>query len=206
MRTEVKFSGTYTQLRKIISQQAAQRAFPTRKINSIYFDTPVHDDFVDSEEGTVPRQKTRLRWYGSSTIPLVFAGALETKSTLPNHREKTAVRVEQSNAEELLDLVNSIRHKRMQPVVMVSYVREYFINPTGHRFTLDRAIQYVGVNRLFRATHTEKDRANILELKVPVDVDDSSVTSEFADLRTRFSKYCEAIKALAVAHPKAAMG
>ena len=60
MRNEVKFIGDYTQLRKIISEQSASRAYPTRSINSIYFDTRDMDDFNDSEEGSVPRQKTRL--------------------------------------------------------------------------------------------------------------------------------------------------
>ena len=88
MRNEIKFKGSYGQLRKIINAQSAQRTFPNRTINSLYFDTASLNDYHDSEEGTVPRQKIRLRWYGASRFEGVMKGTLEKKKTLSNHREK----------------------------------------------------------------------------------------------------------------------
>lgn len=196
MRNEVKFIGDYTQLRKIISEQSASRAYPTRSINSIYFDTRDMDDFNDSEEGSVPRQKTRLRWYGSRMIRTRLSGALENKSTLSNHREKDSFRVSDLEQEPLVDLISSVRKTKMIPVALISYIREYFMTPSGLRFTLDRHIQYAATDKYFRVTRTERDYSNVLELKVPVDVDYSVATSNFADLRTRFSKYCEAVRRL----------
>ncbi|NKB44363.1 MAG: VTC domain-containing protein [Alphaproteobacteria bacterium] len=196
MRNEIKFSGGYAQLRKIISEQAASRAYSTRSINSIYFDTRDLDDFNDSEEGSVPRQKTRLRWYGTSAIRKLLSGAVENKSTLANHREKDSFRVTDIEQAPLIDLISSVRKTDVIPVALVSYVREYFATASGLRFTLDRHIKYAATDRFFNVTRTERDYANILELKAPVDVDYSSATKNFADLRTRFSKYCEAVRRL----------
>lgn len=196
MRNEIKFIGDYTQLRKIIGEQSASRAFPTRSINSIYFDTRELDDFNDSEEGSVPRQKTRLRWYGSRKIRKHLSGAVESKSTLSNHREKESFRITDMDQESLIDLISNVRKAKMIPVALVSYVREYFKTASGLRFTLDRHIQYAATDKYYRVTRTERDYSNVLELKVPVDVDYSAKTNEFADLRTRFSKYCEAVRRL----------
>lgn len=196
MRNEIKFTGNHGQLRKVISRQAASRAYPTRVINSIYFDTPDFDDYNDSEEGSVPRRKTRLRWYGKGIIPLVLSGSLEDKSTHANHRDKSAFRIREISHEKLVELVNSIRRTTMRPVVLVSYVREYFATAGGLRFTLDRQIEYTALNRHFGSTRVQRDYTNVLELKVPLDVDYSHATKEYSDLRTRFSKYCQAVSVL----------
>ena len=37
--------------------------YEPRKINSLYFDTLSLQSFSDSEEGTLPRKKIRVRWY-----------------------------------------------------------------------------------------------------------------------------------------------
>ena len=83
MRNEIKFKGSYEQLRKIINSQSAQRTFPNRTINSLYFDTASLNDYHDSEEGTVPRKKIRVRWYGASRFEGVATGTLETKKPYP---------------------------------------------------------------------------------------------------------------------------
>lgn len=191
MRNEIKFTGNHGELRKVISRHAVSRAYPTRVINSIYFDTSDLDDYNDSEEGSVPRRKTRLRWYGKTTIPLVLSSLLEDKSTFANHRDKSTFRISERGHEKIVELVTSIR-----PVVLVSYVREYFATAGGLRFTLDRQIEYTSLNRHFGSTRVQRDYTNVLELKVPLDVDYSYATKEYSDLRTRFSKYCQAVSAL----------
>ena len=45
-----------------------KRIYEDRQINSIYFDNNDKDSFFDSEEGTVPRKKIRLRYYGSENL------------------------------------------------------------------------------------------------------------------------------------------
>ena len=194
MRNEIKFKGSYEQLRKIINSQSAQRTFPNRTINSLYFDTASLNDYHDSEEGTVPRKKIRVRWYGTSRFEGVATGTLETKKTLSNHREKTSVSIKGITQEEILSLVNNLRGEKLIPVVVVTYQRQYFQNTKHHRFTLDSKIVYSNISRTFKYLNRTFDYTNILELKINTNIDSSIAMNDYADLQTRFSKYCEAVK------------
>jgi len=194
MRNEIKFKGSYEQLRKIINSQSAQRTFPNRTINSLYFDTASLNDYHDSEEGTVPRKKIRVRWYGTSRFEGVATGTLETKKTLSNHREKTSVSIKGITQEEILSLVNNLRGEKLIPVVVVTYQRQYFQNKKHHRFTLDSKIVYSNISRTFKYLNRTFDYTNILELKINTNIDSSIAMNDYADLQTRFSKYCEAVK------------
>ena len=42
-----------------------QKLFPDRQVNNIYFDTMGLEFFKQSHEGSSPRVKIRLRWYGN---------------------------------------------------------------------------------------------------------------------------------------------
>ena len=194
MRNEIKFKGSYGQLRKIINAQSAQRTFPNRTINSLYFDTASLNDYHDSEECTVPRQKIRLRWYGASRFEGVMKGTLETKKTLSNHREKNSVSIKGVTQKEILNLVNKLRGGKLIPVVVVTYQRQYFQNKKRHRFTLDSKIVYSNISRTFKYLDMTFDYNNILELKINTNIDSTVAMNKFADLQTRFSKYCEAVK------------
>ena len=194
MRNEIKFKGSYEQLRKIINSQSAQRTFPNRTINSLYFDTASLNDYRDSEEGTVPRKKIRVRWYGTSRFEGVATGTLETKKTLSNHREKTSVSIKGITLEVILSLVNNLRGEKLIPVVVVTYQRQYFQNTKHHRFTLDSKIVYSNISRTFKYLNRTFDYTNILELKINTNIDSSIAMNDYADLQTRFSKYCEAVK------------
>ena len=48
--------------------------YPSRTINSVYFDTNDLRLFFESEEGLLPRKKLRIRWYDT-----VENSTIETK-------------------------------------------------------------------------------------------------------------------------------
>ena len=62
MRNEIKFRGPFSELKRYLHNLNAFHTFPSRNINSIYYDTQGLDFFTDSEEGTVPRKKIRYRF------------------------------------------------------------------------------------------------------------------------------------------------
>ena len=64
-RNEIKFKLDNSNLIKFKNETKLFSAYPQRKVFSIYFDTIDYKDFIDSEEGTVPRKKIRLRYYNS---------------------------------------------------------------------------------------------------------------------------------------------
>ena len=84
-RQEYKFSIDGVFLEKIRSKLILVKKFDKRVVNSYYYDTINFDDFIDSEEGTVPRKKIRFRWYGYKKS---YQGNLEIKETLDLQRKK----------------------------------------------------------------------------------------------------------------------
>ena len=194
MRNEIKFKGTYEQLRKILSRESAAHTFPKRTINSIYFDSLTLEDFQDSEEGTVPREKLRFRWYGKDRFEGIGTGNLETKRTLSNHREKSSISVKGLRQRDILELASDLRGKPLFPIVVVQYQRQYFQNGQRYRFTLDSRIVYSKLSKNFSYLNKKIDYSNILELKIGPATDTSIAVKRYADLHTRFSKYCEAVK------------
>ena len=73
--------------------------YPSRLINSCYFDTQNMDIFSDSEEGVLPRSKIRVRWYGET---LKFNKEIKISSI--EGRFKTST--EQYNLKSLDDVLN----------------------------------------------------------------------------------------------------
>ena len=81
-RIEIKEIFTHTDLYKFEkalkrSRFSFRRAYPNRKINSLYFDNYLYKSLTDSLEGNSTRIKKRIRWYGQSRKKSV--GTLESK-------------------------------------------------------------------------------------------------------------------------------
>ena len=49
-----------------------RKQYPDRKVNSIYFDTPVFTDVWDNINGFFNRKKIRIRWYDEINQSAVF--------------------------------------------------------------------------------------------------------------------------------------
>jgi len=65
-RSETKFRlsyGDHYLLKSNLLSLGMQQLYPSRIINSEYFDTDKLQMFLDSEEGVLPRKKIRVRWY-----------------------------------------------------------------------------------------------------------------------------------------------
>ena len=65
-RNEIKFRLSYGDqylLKSKLLSLGMKQLYPSRFINSQYFDTEKLQMFFDSEEGIVPRKKIRVRWY-----------------------------------------------------------------------------------------------------------------------------------------------
>ena len=59
-------SGKIFQLKKWISQNKGYTIYPTRIINSVYFDNYNYSMYNESIEGVTPRKKIRLRSYDNN--------------------------------------------------------------------------------------------------------------------------------------------
>ena len=114
------------------------KLFEPRRVNSIYFDTDNLQMFFDSEEGTLPRKKIRVRWYDDKET-----FSFEKKISGIEGRYKT------TNVLEHFTKVSEILNEQyfdpqygiVTPTLMVSYERSYF-SFRSMRITFDNRITY----------------------------------------------------------------
>jgi len=162
-RIEEKIICTYQEsekLRSALFQQGMNELYPSRVVNSVYFDTRDHEMYFDSEEGTLPRRKVRLRHYENTDSKF----NLETKISSIEGRFKTARSVAKPEATNLLTkgiTVNS--YGSCLPQIVVRYEREYY-ELDNIRITFDSNIQY----RKHRSKVIIKDPLTVTEIKAPI--------------------------------------
>lgn len=176
--------------------------FHKRRINNLYLDTLNYRALYDNIEGLSSREKIRVRWYGellnSSKKILEFKIKLEDvgrKEFLPLGELKL------KSIEEVDSFYNQIKNKielydksiffgkclyALQPAVLNSYEREYFISLDGKiRLTVDRDIYYLSP-KLQSEYHDPKV---VIELK-----SDSNVIMKNMFSYLEVSKYSKYVK------------
>ena len=201
-RNEYKFpfsSWKEAEVRDFVSSQNMKQKYEMRMINSIYLDTKNFEGHLLGEEGIVPRDKFRLRWYGSNSFK-IDQSVLEIKSAFFSHREKKSIKYNEidscSENNSFNKIKNQIIKKTLIPTVKVSYKRFYYENSDGIRATIDYGINYqkcVFLNN-FKPLYlnAKYDQLNVLELKgdsVPA----TRIIMNSKINWTRFSKYSRAI-------------
>ena len=197
-RNEIKFKLNNYNLIIFKNKTKLFSAFPQRKIFSIYFDTFDFKDFIDSEEGTVPRKKIRLRYYNSTINflkdKITLDGTLEIKKTFDSYREKKTIKINKS-LKDSVDFTRNFLNKKRYPNCAISYDRNYFKSIDGTRITIDKNIKYYRIdsNLNFHSYGIETD--NIIEMKLEDINRISSLDNDFLSAyRVRFSKYCQAVR------------
>lgn len=128
--------------------------FPTRRVNSLYFDSQGLDTFEDSLAGMSQRHKVRLRWYGTSLENV--QGFFEVKVRDNRIGWKLSQKIEQPLALERLafaDLLDVLHDElafelreylfyEREPVLLVGYQREYYETFDGRvRITVDHHLE-----------------------------------------------------------------
>ena len=195
-RIEKKYLVDENSINKILKEKNVNLIYPSRKINSIYFDTLDLKDFHDSEEGTVPRKKIRFRWYGESNLNKdKMDGAIEIKRTLAENRTKKVIKID-SSLNNIKEICNNFSTQQRYPVCIVSYNRSYFLSSDNIRITIDRNIKFIKLDNFLEIIDINSINQNILEFKYNNAYNQRELLEyNFAEnYRVRFSKYCEAIK------------
>jgi len=197
-RQEIKFLFNESNFFKLRIDKKINKIFPTRLVNSIYFDTLKFDFFHESEEGLSPRKKIRIRYYDNNDKNL----ALEIKFTNNYWRSKYVKKF-------LLDEYSSNFIKKESgnltviPRVKISYLRDYYQSTIG-RITIDRSIKCERIYSFKNSISKKAIPINnilqhndiVLELKTGNNFSKYQAIKYFGTNDTRMSKYCEAIKKL----------
>jgi len=185
-RSETKFRlsyGDHYLLKSNLLSLGMQQLYPSRIINSEYFDTDKLQMFLDSEEGVLPRKKIRVRWYHEKK-----KRKLETKISSVEGRFKISKNVEiNSNKKYVYDDL----YGKIFPSIIVNYKREYY-NFKNLRLTFDSSINYTNSRNKNFKKFLDKD--TVLEVKTN-HLNSYDYIFQFINCPTsRFSKYSRGIQ------------
>tara|TARA_B110000091_G_scaffold214453_1_gene268016 strand:- start:1557 stop:2153 length:597 start_codon:yes stop_codon:yes gene_type:complete len=190
-RKEKKYRLSYSDMALLQAQLLGNGMvvlYPSRKINSCYFDNQEMAMFEASEEGVLPRKKIRVRWYSESSFKK------ETKVSSVEGRFKTVKQLKG------IPSIDSLIRKSffdnlyglLKAVLIVSYTRSYF-TLDSLRITFDRNISYTFVKG--KKKNLMYDRECVMEVKVPIDCPDDYIESIIMHPTGRFSKYARGLLA-----------
>tara|TARA_B100000029_G_scaffold382633_1_gene377950 strand:+ start:1149 stop:1781 length:633 start_codon:yes stop_codon:yes gene_type:complete len=201
MRSELKYILDYHEAKALLQKIKARSQYPSRYIYSLYYDTNDFINFIDSEEGTVPRIKWRIRTYSKlpnqeKKIDKIFENnfVLEKKETFEKYRSKKRIILKNVHFDDVSIKIKKIFNFDLTPKVFVSYLRNYYILRSGVRVTCDFNLKFYQL----KSSHLVNEKKNnniIVEEKKPLDSKDTAIYDIVGDKHSRNSKYCEAVKA-----------
>ena len=185
-RKEDKFRLSYSDMVKIkdhLLSLGMKELYPSRVINSCYFDNDNLTLFHESEEGVMPRKKIRIRWYDK-----VMSFTKEIKTSSIEGRFKTLKK--NHKLKHLDDVLNTqyfdSSYGILKPSLIVTYERQYF-SLKSLRITFDRNISYRYLK--YSSEVIRKENETVMEVKTPIDCSDDYIKSIITQPTERFSKY-----------------
>jgi len=111
--------------------------YPSRRVNSIYFDTENLDFAIDNIEGNRDRLKIRTRWYGENNKHYLKCLEYKIKDGFLGYKYSKNYTENDINIEEYIQ--KSIR-LNVGRKLYTFYNRSYFKNIFGIRITIDKNI------------------------------------------------------------------
>ena len=185
-RKEKKFRLSYSdmsELKEYLIVAGMTTLYPSRKINSCYFDTKDLRLYHESEEGVLPRKKIRIRWYDHDFL---FTKEVKVSSVEGRYKYTAALNSLHSLKDfESLHLFDQV-YGSLSPVLIVKYERDYY-SLGNLRVNFDRNISYSDLR--LNTTPTFEDGECVMEVKVPIDCDDDYIEGLIPHSTSRFSKY-----------------
>ena len=180
----------YAKIKNLIKKNTNNSIlYPKRKISSLYFDNNKNDMFYDSEEGSLPRKKIRLRTYPVENNKQFY---LEEKisSTEGKYKKNKAISFTQSNLFIKQGIFDN-NYSNCFPKLWVTYEREYLFY-LNCRITLDQSLEFQMPNNKHTLKVYDKLILEIKSKNLETDIFDGKLPFE----RSRFSKYCEGFRKL----------
>lgn len=187
-------------------------AYPARKVNNIYFDTPGMDCYFDNLFGVGDRWKVRVRWYGNM-FGKVESPILEFKIKKGFAGTKRSYLLPSFEIEQTYfsggmwkdyfrsaNLPDEVWQKlaKVQPVLLNTYNRSYFASANQRfRITVDDNMEYYNLRpswNHFLHVHREHQKS-VLELKYDKDwaAEAEQITNQLPFRLDKNSKYVSGI-------------
>ena len=176
-----------------VKKNGGYKLFDSRIVSSTYFDNDELRMFKDSEEGSVPRKKIRIRSY-TKRDHTKECSSLEVKITSVEGRYKT--RTKSFNLKKSLDMgILDKDYGICMPRVRVTYKRSY-IKIHNVRLTIDQDIEYIQISNKKKLLFKNLDPELAIEVKANNQVSIGYLYKMFPFERLRFSKYSHAMNSI----------
>ena len=185
-----------------------RKTFPTRRVNSVYFDTIKMDLLTQSLEGNRDRKKIRLRWYGDKKKECDATLEIKNKKGVVSwknlYEKQIVVNPTANRWDNLFKYDSDNLHlknifKSYLPASIVSYKRDYYESMNKKiRITIDKDLRtYQQMSRLKVDFSHYKDRSSLVIMEIKTSYEDEKilkhVLQDFPFSGKRFSKYCESL-------------
>jgi len=184
-RKEKKFRLTLSDqkiMRSSLLTLGMRELFPSRNINSTYFDTDHLDMHINSEEGILPRKKIRIRWYGTEK-----SLKKETKvSSIEGRYKLSEPFISKNFLNDFKSNILDCDYGLLKPSLMISYSREYFLLD-NLRITFDTNICYRDLRSVL--CRPLPDQECVMEIKASNNVSEDYIETIIKYPISRFSKY-----------------
>ena len=195
----------------LLSNLRFRKAYPTRKVNSLYFDNSSFSAIEDSLSGTSKRTKIRLRWYGDldKALKPVLEFKLKQGQLSWKKLYSTSLKLN-PNPDNWMDafacISNDLGEQTIRnilpsthsiPISLISYSREYYESFGGLiRATIDQDLTYRDQTLSPRPNFEIKRKIPnkfILEFKLKKENQPllGKISYNLQFNAERFSKYCE---------------
>lgn len=194
-------------------------------VNSLYFDSPLRDDYYDKAGGFLNRKKIRIRIYEDILTPKIDEIWLEKKLKRDMHVAKKRICIPFEHYEELIkgsrahmfalykdspygtELLTDIIQQNMRPHVAVQYKRVPLIVPGSSdlRITLDSDIQACFSSNLCYSPAMARVHSGttVIEVKFSTLIPSwlKSLITRYGLQRASFSKYTNSVETLRTYNP-----
>ena len=179
-------------LKNLIKDQHGQELYPKRKISSIYFDNKNLDMYKESEDGTLPRKKIRIRNYPKDKQKIKN---LEVKISSVEGKFKKNKKISYDLYVEYLNKgIFDSTYGLCRKIIQISYEREYWMLNNA-RLTVDYNIHYEDPISQKNFFDSESLILEVKSSKNIINVQNSLINIIPLE-KQRFSKYCEGINQL----------
>ena len=156
MRFEKKFimlENSYVELSSFLISCNFRNIYPSRFVNSLYYDTSDFNHYIDSKEGFPDRSKVRIRFYNNEIEKMVLEykikkaeiGYKKTKNQILQIKPIREIKVKNPlfkskvlklNVPEKIDFT-------LTPSLFISYKRFYFLSSCNNfRITIDTDLMF----------------------------------------------------------------
>ena len=181
-----------------------KKNYPTRKVNSIYFDDYNASSVLDNLDGNNFKNKVRLRWYGKKKLINSPTLELKNKNGYVNYKKIYKIKNFQPTkfTKKNVDFMMKklfYKYNFLKKKIAISsthYDRLYFISSRNNiRATLDFNINYFNIQKHSNYNLNKYSKSFIIEIKYPNEKDEY-VRTKLENITLRVSKNSKYINSL----------